>query len=355
MIKRHPVVEEDLGWIARQPVPWQAFDGATILISGAYGFVVAYLVEALLYRNETAAKPCRVIAVVRNRAKAERRFAAYAGRSDLQYVIQDVCDPVEIEEQVDYVIHGASWASPVYYGSQPVGSLLPNVLGTYRLLELARQHQSRGFLFFSSAEIYGKPDASHVPTPESYPGSVDPLDVRSCYAESKRMGETMCVSWAHQHKVPARMARIFHTYGPGMALDDGRVFADFVRDIVEGRNIRMMSDGRHRRAFCYLADSTVALLTILLKGQVGQAYNMGNDEGEVSILELAGIVAGLFPDRGLRVERVADSHPEGYLRTAIDRACPDTSRLRTLGWQPHYPVAEGFRRTILSYEKPASS
>ncbi len=352
---RHPVVEEDLQWISRQPVPWPALEGRTVLISGAYGFVVAYLVEALLYRNESSARPTRVLAVVRNQAKAERRFAAYAGRPDLKFLIQDVCDPIEVKEPVDYVIHGASWASPVYYGSQPVGSLLPNVLGTYRLLELARQHRSRGFLFFSSAEIYGRPDAAHVPTPESFPGSVNPLDVRSCYAESKRMGETMCVSWAHQHQVPARMARIFHTYGPGMALDDGRVFADFVRDIVERRSIRMMSDGRHRRAFCYLADATVALLTIMLKGEVGQAYNMGNDEGEISILELAELVAGLFPERGLRVERVADSHPAGYLRTAIDRACPDTTRLRALGWSPHYSVREGFRRTILSYESPAAS
>lgn len=352
---RHPVVEEDLQWIGRQPVPWDEFAGRTVLISGAYGFVVAYLVEALLYRNESAARPSRILALVRSRAKAERRFASYSGRPDLRFVIQDVCDPVKIDEPVDYVIHGASWASPVYYGSQPVGSLMPNVLGTYRMLEVAREHASRGVLFFSSAEIYGKPDAAHVPTPESFPGSVDPREVRSCYAESKRMGETMCVAWAHEHRVPARMARIFHTYGPGMALDDGRVFADFVRDIVERRNIRMMSDGRHRRTFCYLADAAVALFTILLKGEIGQAYNMGNDEAEVSILELAETVAALFPERGLRVERVPDAHPPGYLRTAVDRACPDITRLRGLGWAPHFGVREGFRRTILSYETAAAS
>lgn len=351
---RHPVVTEDLAHVAGRDVPWERLRGKTVLISGAYGFVVAYLVETLLYLNETRKLDVKVLALGRNREKAQRRFAAYWGRPDLVFIGQDVCQPVAAEGPVDFVIHGASWASPVYYGSQPVGSLLPNTLGTYHLLELARARASEGFLFFSSAEIYGQVEPDHVPTPESYCGRVDPLNVRSCYAESKRMGETMCVAWHHQHQVPTRMARIFHTYGPGMALDDGRVFADFVRDVVERRNIRMMSDGAHRRAFCYLADATVALFLILLKGQPGRAYNMGNDEMEVSIRALADVMVGLFPERKLRVEIAGDTHPAGYLRTGIDRACPDTRLLRGLGWQPHFSIADGFRRTVLSYESPGS-
>ncbi|MCO6401212.1 MAG: NAD-dependent epimerase/dehydratase family protein [Verrucomicrobia bacterium] len=348
---RHPIIEEDLARILDQPVPWESFRNARILISGAYGFVVAYLVEALLYANERLQLGARVTGVVRNRDKAMKRFAAYAGRNDLDFLFQDVCEPLAEEVHADYVIHGASWASPKYYGSQPVGSLLPNVLGTYQLLELARRRQSRGFLFFSSAEIYGRVDPSAIPTPETYEGRVQPTEVRSCYAESKRMGETMCVAWHKQHEVPATMARIFHTYGPGMALDDGRVFADFTRDILERRNIRMMSDGAHRRTFCYLSDAAVALLLIMLKGQPGTAYNMGNDDAEVSIAELADTMVNLFPDRNLRVERVGDSHPAGYLRTTVDRACPNTQRLRGLGWTPRVGVEEGFRRTVLSYER----
>lgn len=347
---RHPVIEEDLAGIIRQPAPWEEFRGRRVLISGAYGFVVAYLVETLLYLNEQHNLGLHVYAMGRSREKAERRLGHYWGRPDFTFVQQDVCDPVALEGPVDFVIHGASWASPVYYGSQPVGSLLPNVLGTHRLLELAREKQARGFLFFSSAEIYGHVDPAHVPTPESYNGNVDPVKVRSCYAESKRMGETMCAAWSQQYGVPAKIARIFHTYGPGMALDDGRVFADFVRDVVERRDIRMMSDGAHRRTFCYLADAAVALFLILLKGAPAHAYNMGNDEMEVSIRELADVMVGLFPDRGLRVLRADDSHPAGYLRTTVDRACPDTQRLRGLGWRPRIGIEEGFRRTVLSYE-----
>ncbi|HMP74709.1 MAG TPA: NAD-dependent epimerase/dehydratase family protein [Kiritimatiellia bacterium] len=347
---RHPVIEEDMGRVLASPVPWEALRDARVLVSGAYGFVVAYVVEAILYANERLGLNAKVTGLVRNPEKAWRRFPAYRGRPDLKFLFQDVCAPIPEHIAADFVIHGASWASPKYYGSQPVGSLMPNVMGTFQLLELARRCRSRGFLFFSSAEMYGKVPPDLIPTPETFAGLVQPTEVRSCYAESKRMGETMCVAWHKEHGVPSTMARIFHTYGPGMALDDGRVFADFTRDILEGRNIRMMSDGAHRRTFCYLSDASAALLMILLKGAPATAYNMGNDDAEVSIAELAEIMVGLFPERGLRVERVGDTHPTGYLRTAVDRACPDTRRLRGLGWTPHIGVAEGFRRTVLSYE-----
>ncbi len=349
---RHPIIEEDLARIFESPVPWESFRDARILVSGAYGFVVAYLVEALLYANERLNLGAQVTGLVRNREKAAKRFAAYKDRTDLNFVFQDVCEPVPADVRADFVIHGASWASPKFYGSQPVGSLLPNVIGTHRLLEFSRRTSARGFLFFSSAEIYGRVDPSMIPTPETYEGRVQPTDVRSCYAESKRMGETMCVAWHKQFGVPTTMARIFHTYGPGMALDDGRVFADFTRDILERKNIQMMSDGAHRRTFCYLSDAAAALLLIMLKGERGAAYNMGNSDAEVSVAELAGIMVNLFPERGLRVERVGESHPDGYLRTTVDRACPDTSRLRGLGWSPKVGVEEGFRRTVLSYEAP---
>src|SRR5262249_53731189 len=158
-------------------------------------------------------------------------------------IVQDVCQPVTIDGPVDYIVHAASQASPKYFGRDPVGTLSANVLGTRHLLELARQKQSRGFLYFSSAEVYGQLDPARIPAPESACGPVDPLDVRSCYAESKRMGETMCVCWAYQYGVPARIVRPFHTYGPGMALDDGRVFSDFVAAIVQERDIVLTSNG----------------------------------------------------------------------------------------------------------------
>ncbi len=242
-----------------------------------------------------------------------------------------------------------SQASPKYFGSDPVGTLKANVLGTYNLLELARIKHINTFLYFSSGEVYGQVPEDRIPTPEDFFGFIDPTNVRSCYAESKRIAETMCVSWAYQFGVNAKIVRPFHTYGPGMALDDGRVFADFVSDIVNKRNIIMKSDGLARRAFCYLADATIGFFTVLLKGENNQAYNVGNDKGETSIIDLAHLLVSLFPELGLQVIQRPGEKQTGYLQSKIVRNCPSIEKIMKLGWQPYFSIAEGFHRTIRSF------
>ena len=153
----------------------------------------------------------------------------------------------------------------------------------------------------------------------------------------------MCVSWFRQYGVPASIVRPFHTYGPGMRLDDGRVFADFVADIVHGRDLVVKSDGSARRPFCYLSDAVGGFFTVLLKGEPGEAYNVGNDRSEISIRGLAELLVSLFPDKGLRV-RI-----EGYQETSVVRVCPDISRIRGLGWNPGTSLEQGFLRTVWSY------
>lgn len=347
---RNPIVQEDIQNLIARPLPWDAFTGATVLVTGAAGFLPAYLVETLLHLNDVRGAGIQVLAMVRNRERALRRFAAHADRRDLRLLVQDAAEKASIDGPVDYVIHAASQASPRYYGLDPVGTLLPNVLGTRHLLELARDRRSRALLFVSAGEVYGRLRDDQFPTRESDFGIVDPTDVRSCYAEAKRMGETMCIAWHHQFQAPARIARPFHTYGPGLDLTDGRVFADFVADIVAGRDLVLRSDGSARRAFCYLADVTEGLFWILLRGVDGNAYNVGNPGGELSIRELAELLVGLFPERGLRVAYAPRSDAGGYLPSPFARNCPDVAKMAALGWAPTTSVAEGFRRTVKSFE-----
>lgn len=346
----NPIIKEDLQDIIDYNLDWDRLTGKTILVSGANGFLPAYMIEALLYLNETRkGDKVQVIGIVRNRTKALARFARYSNRSDFQLIVQDICQPISISGKVDYIIHAASQASPKYFGKDPVGTLSPNILGTYNLLELARKDKIESFLFFSSGEVYGEVNEAQIPTKENSYGYVDPVNVRSCYAESKRMGENMCVSWFHQFGVPAKIVRPFHTYGPGMSLDDGRVFSDFVSDIVNNRNIVMQSDGSATRAFCYLADAVKGFFTALLAGKNGEAYNVGNDKGEISILELANLLVKLFPEKGLKVNINEKNIRSGYLKSQISRACPDISKMHTLGWKPQYSVNEGFKRTVRSF------
>jgi nucleoside-diphosphate-sugar epimerase len=348
-IVRHPVVATDLSFLTTQyRLPWQALAGQAVLITGAAGFLAAYMVETLLFLNETQNLGVRVIAVVRSRTRFEQRFSHHAGRSDLICIEQDVSKPLHLTRKIDFIIHAASQASPKYYATDPVGTLSANTLGTAQLLELARFNEAKGFLYFSSAEVYG--EAIRIPTAEHDYGYLDPLAVRSCYAEGKRMGENMCVSWHHQFGVPAKIVRPFHTYGPGMRLDDGRVYADFVADVVTARQIILKSDGLATRAFCYLADAVAGFWTVLLRGENARAYNIGNPDGEISIRDLAKLVASLFPEKHVTVVTRVRRNDEKYLASPISRTCPDITLARGLGWNPKTSLQDGFRKTIESYQ-----
>lgn len=211
------IIQEDLEYIINSGLPWDMLKRATVLISGANGFLPAYMVETLLYLNDKKNTKIKVTGIVRNREKALNRFSHHKNRKDLEFVVQDVCAPVIIEERIDYIIHAASQASPKYFGIDPVGTLNANVIGTANLLKLARDKKVKCFLFFSSGEVYGSVREDQIPIKEDCYGYVAPTDIRACYAESKRMGETMCVAWHEQFNVPAKIIRPFHTYGPGMS------------------------------------------------------------------------------------------------------------------------------------------
>jgi len=343
------VIQEDLDRILAAALPWERFAGKTVLVAGAAGFLAAYLVETLLRFNRTSGlAPARVVALVRREEAARERFVRHLGRPDLTFLHQDVCAPILLESPLHFIVHAASPATPRAFGRDPLGTFAANVLGTRMLLERAAADAAEGFLFLSSGEVYGLGNDTVIPTHEDAFGHLDPAQVRSCYGEGKRAGETLCACYAARRGVPATMARIFHTYGPGMPLGDGRVFTDFVADVLAGRDLVMRSDGSASRAFCYLADAVEGLFTILLLGTPGRAYNVGNDQAELTVRDLAGLLAGLDPELGLQVHR--EGREDGdYLPSPIRRGCPDLTRLRGLGWAPRTSPEAGFRRTIRSF------
>lgn len=353
MNKRHKpainrIIAEDIeNIVATTAVDWSAFAGKRVLITGASGFLPRYLVETLLYLNRTRKLDVHITALVRHRENYEKRYAHHQENPNLTVLVQDVSEPISLDAPHHFIIHAASQASPKYYGVDPVGTLCANVLGTMQLLELARKHPIVSFLYFSSGEVYGETQV--VPTKETDYGYIDPAAVRSCYAESKRMGENMCVSWHVQYQVPTKIVRPFHTYGPGMKLDDGRVYADFVRDILENRPIELKSSGSATRSFCYLADATAGFFTVLLNGKNGTPYNVGNSQAEISIRDLACFLVDIYPEKQLSVIKKALPADSNYLQSPISRNCPDITRINTLGWTPSTSLEDGFKRTIESY------
>jgi nucleoside-diphosphate-sugar epimerase len=204
-------------------------------------------------------------------------------------------------------------------------------------------------MFFSSGEVYGAPLNPTEPIIETSYGFLDPMNVRSCYAESKRIGETMCIAWAKQHGLDTVVVRPFHTYGPGIVLDDGRVFADFVADVVAKRDIVVKGDGLEKRCFCYLADATIGFLSVLLNGINSEAYNVANPACEISMKNLAELISNLFPNRNIKIRFEVSSAKKNYIKSPILKALPSIEKIKKLGWLPETSLEEGFTKTIKSF------
>jgi nucleoside-diphosphate-sugar epimerase len=346
----HPIILEDLDIIINNSIDWAKFENKTILITGASGLLPHYLVLTFLRVNQLNPNAnITIIALVRNLEKAKLKFQEFLENPKLIFIVQDVSQPITYDKSIDYIIHAASQASPKYFNSDPVGTLKPNVIGTYNLLEFARTKNISGFLFISSGEIYGPVDESNLPITENNFGIVNSLDIRSCYAESKRMGENMCISYYSQYKIPCKIARPFHTFGPNLELNDKRVFADFVGNVLKNENIIMKSDGSATRDFCYIADATRAFLKILIEGNNGEAYNIGRGI-EVSILELAHILVNIIPEKNLKViQLIEKENINEYSKSKISRHYPNVNKIKNLNWAPIFNLEEAFRRTIMSF------
>jgi UDP-glucuronate decarboxylase len=343
------VISEDIALIINSELDWERFRDKTVLISGANGFLPAYMVYCLLSVSRMNNLNTSVIALVRNKERGEKRFIDFLAYSNFKLIVQDVCEPILVNEPVHFIVHAASQASPKFYGIDPVGTLKANVTGTLNLLQLASEKKVERFLYFSSSEVYGSLPPEKIPTKESDYGYIDPTNVRACYAESKRMGETISVSWMHQYKIPIVIVRPFHTYGPGMDLNDGRVYADFISNMVNSNDITMKSDGSAIRAFCYISDAVIAFFKVLLKGEAGQAYNVGNDECETSIIDLAEKLITLQPSKNLKVKRF-EEQSSSYMKSLVSRNAPDISKIKSLNWIPIVNIENGFSRTIKSYK-----
>lgn len=342
MINR--IIKEDVNEILNEPLPWQNLTGKTVLVSGANGFISSYIVEVLL-----AIGGVRVIALVRNEKKAKAKFEHHLSNKNLNFLVSDVSESFEIDEDIDYIIHAASQASPKYYGSDPVGTLKANTLGTLNMLELARYKKVQKFVFFSTCEVYGLIDKNTKTVDETYTGAFDPTDVRSCYGESKRMGENMCVCYSHQYGINTSIVRPAHTYGPGLSLDDGRVFSDFIKNALNGENIVLNSDGSATRKFLYIADFVRGFFTVLFKGEDKEAYNVTYDN-ELSVRGLAEIIIALSKDKKLSLCFANDTINSGYIKSKSTAANFISDKLKMLGWQPKIDEKQGFKRMIESYE-----
>lgn len=330
------------------------FSGATVLITGAAGFLGHYFVNYLV-RYAKLLGIRRVVAldtfVVGSPAWLEALAGEYPETLETHRfdIARDRLEDIPACADARFVIHAASIASPVFYRQFPLETVDGNIWGLRRILDFYRARPTlRGLLFFSSSEIYGDPEASAIPTPEDYRGSVSCHGPRACYDESKRFGETLCWIYGTRFDMPVTVARPFNNYGPGMRTDDRRLPADFAQCVLAGRDIVLLSDGKPTRTFCYITDAITGYFLCLLHGRYDY-FNIGMDRPEISVRDVADLYARtaqtLWGYTGRVVFRESDD--PAYLTDNPNRRCPviDKAR-RTLGYEPQIPVAEGISRYL---------
>ena len=335
---------EDVNLVAGSNLPWMKLKDRSILLSGATGLIGSFLVDVLMQKNLEGLN-CKIYALSRNRQKAEMRFSEYNNNHLLEIVSLDVNTllPPQSFGTIDYVLHLASNTHPRQYATDPIGTILTNVVGLKNILDLCTQKNVSRFLFASSVEIYGENRGDVELFDETYCGYIDSNTVRAGYPESKRCGEALCQAYMSQYNIDIVISRLARSYGPTMSLTDSRAISQFIIKGINGEDIVLKSDGKQLFSYTYVADAVSGVFTVLLKGEKGEAYNIAEENSNITLKDLAESIATYSGKRAI-YEKPDSIEATGFSKTT--KALMDGSKLNALGWKPFYTIQEGIIRTI---------
>ncbi|WP_145997493.1 NAD-dependent epimerase/dehydratase family protein [Brevibacterium sp. 239c] len=342
-----PVFQEDVRRLVREPLAWETYRDQNILVTGASGMIPMYIVGTLLAANDEYDLGLHVTGMVRNVAKARPRLSAALSRTDFTLVEGDVIEPKEFERTFTTIFHGASPARPSLHKSSPVSTLKANTLGTINLLDRLVSDGGGSFVLLSSSEVYGSVSGVELIAEDSV-GELQHFAPRASYSEGKRIAETALAAYSDEFDIRPLSVRFGHIYGPGMALDDGRVQADFLADVVRGRDITMMSAGAPTRTYTYVSDAVLGLFYAHLRGEES-VYNVADPKGNVSIRELAEEFAAARPSLGLKLDFANEADSGSYSPVASLGLASD--RIQSLGWAAKTDLSTGVSRAIRSFEE----
>lgn len=337
--------QEDLEYVRDLDLPWDKLQNKSVLLSGATGMIGSFLVDVLLNKNEKDDLNCTVYALGRNEQKAKTRFSRFAEDEHFIFVPYDVNMPFVRDDigTVDYVLHLASNTHPMQYATDPIGTITTNIIGLQNMLEFAVAHHAIRFAFASSNEIYGENRGDVELFDEHYCGYIDSNTLRAGYPESKRCGEALCQAYRVQKGLDVVIPRLTRSYGPTLQMSDTKALSQFIKKGLAHENIVLKSAGTQYYSYCYTADSVSGILTILLKGESGEVYNIADVSSDITLRDLAKIIAD-YAGTEVVFEIPDATEAAGYSKATKARL--DGSKLHKLGWVPNFEIKDGIIRTV---------
>lgn len=334
----------DIKNIDNLDIHWNKLAGKSILISGARGMIGSCLIDVIMRKNMTEGLDCKIYALGRNVEAAKIRFAYCYDMPEFAFISGDISKPLEQDlGKVDFVLHLASNTHPALYSGDPIGTITTNILGQLNLLEYAVKHGTQRFLFASSVEIYGENRGDVEKFDENYLGYIDSNSLRAGYPESKRCGEALCQAYKRKYELDIVIPRFSRVYGPSMLMNDTKALSQFILRAAAGENIILKSTGNQFYSYAYVADAVSGLITVLLRGKNGEAYNVSDEKSDVTLKELAEICANIA---GTEVEfNIPDANESvGYSHATVARL--DNRKLKALGWSAQTDIKSGLLKTI---------
>ena len=341
------ILQEDIEYIAQSDmIDWDMLKGKSVLVTGATGLIGSQIVLALDRYNQLHEGQIKIYALARNEEKAAR---VLAGCSEyVKIVLGDIKMPIDITEEIDYIIHGASMTSSKEFVDYPVETILTGMEGTDNVLRFAVSKKVKGMVYLSSLEVYGVTDPERKNIKENEYGYIEQMVPRSSYSEGKRMAECLCISYGHEYGVPVKIVRLSQTFGPGVSYSDNRVFAQFARCAIENQDIVLKTKGETYRNYCYIRDAVTGILCVLLKGNSNEAYNIANKDTGISICDMAHMIADDVANKKINVVfDIADDIAKlGYGPTI--KISLNTDKIEQLGWKAEVGLKDAFERMIQS-------
>lgn len=336
---------EDISDVINSNLPFENLRNTSVLITGATGLIGSFLIDTLMQLNECFNLNTHIFACGRNKAKANDRFVGYWDNPSFTFVTCDINLPLDtsISENVDYIFHFASNTHPLAYSQDPIGTILPNVIGTNNLLEFAYKKNTKRVIFASSVEIYGENRGDVEKFSEDYLGYVNCNTLRAGYPESKRCGEALCQAYIQQKNLDVVIPRLSRVYGPTMLLSDSKALSQFVIKAASNENIVLKSKGNQFYSYSYVADTVLAIFFVCFFGKKGEAYNVSDISSDITLKELAEKIARIA-GTNVVFELPNEVERRGY--STATKAVLDSSKLQQLGWDSKFDLQRGLEHTI---------